>query len=228
MRKVWDSVVLGGLTLVTGVLAGVLVWNGTSTPLEGFAFVTGAVCVWLTVKESTWNFPISLINVAAFFVVFLRAHLFGDMSLQVVYFVLTAMGWYLWLRGGERRTALRITEVDPISHAGVIVAATLLTFILWGVLHAINGSVTLWDALTTAISLGAQWLLNYKKLENWWWWILADVIYIPLYAWKGLYLTSLLYGAFLVMATMGYLQWRRTMRERRGRGFDVLLTESTA
>src|SRR5437868_3149656 len=78
--------------------------RGLASWLEAISFATGAICVWLTVKESVWNFPISLANVATFFIVFGRAHLFADQGLQVVYFVLTIIGWYMWLYGGERHT----------------------------------------------------------------------------------------------------------------------------
>jgi nicotinamide mononucleotide transporter len=215
MRSKWDTLVLGGLTVATGILALALVWEGGATWLEAVAFVTGAVCVWLTVKESVWNFPISLVNVAVFCVVFFRARLFADGSLQVVYFVLTVMGWYLWVRGGERRTALRISKSSAREMMAVWIAVAVMTVGLWGVLRMVNGTATFWDALTTAISLGAQWLLNYKKLQNWVLWIVADLVYVPLYAWKGLYLTAVLYGVFLVMATMGYWEWRATWRKER-------------
>jgi nicotinamide mononucleotide transporter len=108
MRMNRDNLVLGALTVLTGGLALALVLQGGATWIEGIAFVTGALCVWLTVKENVWNFPIGLVNVAAFCVVFFRARLFADGSLQVVYFVLGVMGWYLWVFGGEQRTALRI------------------------------------------------------------------------------------------------------------------------
>jgi nicotinamide mononucleotide transporter len=171
--------------------------------------------VWLTVKESTWNFPVSLVNVAAFLFVFARAKLYADAGLQVVYFVLTAIGWYLWLHGGENRRRLLVSRVPTLEAVVVAGCAVLVTCGLTVYLNRVGGAAPFWDALTTAISLAAQWLLNRKYLENWWCWIAVDVIYIPLYACKALYLTSVLYAVFLCMATMGLLAWRETWRQRR-------------
>ena len=75
---------------------------------EVLGFVSGALCVWLTVKEDVWNFPVSIANNIFFVVLFLNAKLFADMGLQVVYVVLELLGWYWWLRGGQGRTALAV------------------------------------------------------------------------------------------------------------------------
>lgn len=202
------------LTAVTTALAIAMWWRQMATWVEAISFVTGAVCVWLTVRESVWNFPIGLVNVAAFAVVFFRARLFGDASLQIVYFVLTAIGWYLWLYGGERRTSLRVSRTPRLEMALVLLAGAILTPSLWFILIKLGGSTTFWDALTTALSLCAQWLLNRKRLENWFFWIAADLIYVPLYAYKGLYLSSILYAAFLAMCVIGVIQWRASLRAR--------------
>ncbi|MEO8501144.1 MAG: nicotinamide mononucleotide transporter family protein [Vicinamibacteria bacterium] len=82
------------------------------------------------------------------------------------------------------------------------------TLILWKTLRYLGGSASFWDAATTSLSLGAQWLLNEKRLENWHVWILVDAVYVPLYISKGLNLTAVLYAVFLVMAVMGLLRWR--------------------
>jgi nicotinamide mononucleotide transporter len=177
--------------------------------LEAASFVTGAACVWLTVKESIWNFPIGLVNVATFSVVFFRAGLFADAGLQVVYFVLGIMGWYLWLYGGENRSRLRIRRAGAGELLLVAILVVAGTFALWTLLTKVGGSASFWDALTTSLSLAAQWLLNRKRLESWLGWILVDVIYVPLYIYKELYLTAVLYAVFLVMAIKGYQAWRR-------------------
>src|SRR5690242_18776253 len=80
----------------------------TSAPLEALGFVTGAWCVWLTVKEHIWNFPIGLANSAFYLIVFLQARLFADSTLQILYIILGVYGWYWWLKGGENRTVLKV------------------------------------------------------------------------------------------------------------------------
>jgi nicotinamide mononucleotide transporter len=210
-----SNAILALLTAGTTALAGLLLWRGLTTWLEAVSFVTGAVCVWLTVRESVWNFPIGMVNVATFGVVFFRARLFADAGLQVVYFVLGGIGWYLWLYGGTGRTALPITRTPPRRAVGVAFAIYVIFVGEFVLLRKIGGSAPFWDALTTAISLGAQWLLDRKHLENWLLWIAVDVIYVPLYLSKQLYLTSGLYAVFLCMATLGLLQWHATWRRQR-------------
>jgi nicotinamide mononucleotide transporter len=215
--RVGSNAALALLTLGTTALAGLLLWRGLTTWLEAVSFVTGAVCVWLTVRESVWNFPIGMVNVATFAFVFLRARLYADAGLQVVYFVLGGIGWYLWLYGGAGRTALPITRTPARRAVGVGLAIALMFAGEYALLRKIGGSAPFWDALTTAISLGAQWLLDRKHLENWLLWIAVDVIYVPLYLSKQLYLTSGLYAVFLCMATLGWLQWHATWRQRERR-----------
>jgi len=207
-----ETALLAALTAAITVMAVAGVFLGVSRPLEGVSVVTGAVCVWLTVRENVWNFPVSLANVATFCVVFFAARLFADAGLQVVYFILTVAGWYLWLYGGEQRTALRVSRVGSREAAWVAGAGAALTLALWLTLRHVGGSASFFDALTTSISLCAQWLLNRKYVENWYAWIAADLVYVPLYTYKGLYLTAGLYAVFLVMATLGLLRWRATWR----------------
>jgi nicotinamide mononucleotide transporter len=207
-----DTVILSALTLATTAVAIAMAWAGFASWLEAVSFITGAVCVWLTVRENVWNFPIGMLNVATFVFVFARVHLYGDAGLQVVYFVLGIIGWYLWLYGGERHTRLKVSRVGRGELLVVVVSAIALTLLLWSTLRYLGGSASPWDALTTALSLGSQWLLNRKHLEAWIGWIIVDVIYVPLYIYKSLYLTAILYMVFLLMAFMGLRAWQRTWR----------------
>src|SRR6187402_95403 len=101
------------LTLSASALSALAAVRGVATWFEVISFVTGAVCVWLTVRENVWNFPISLLNVATFSVVFFRSHLFADASLQVVYFLLTLIGWWMWIFGGKDRGPLSVSRATP-------------------------------------------------------------------------------------------------------------------
>jgi len=184
----------------------------TAGALEAGAFVTGVICVWLVVRQSIWNFPLGLLNVAAYAWIFYEYRLYADSGLQVVYFGLNLAGWYLWLFGGENRTELQVqrTSRRELALIGLCIAAA--TGFLWWLLGKLGGAAKFWDALTTSISLSAQWLQSRKKLECWHLWILADVIYVPLYISRGLNLTALLYGVFLCMAVMGLLAWQKSVK----------------
>ncbi len=180
---------------------------------EGWGFVTGGICVWLVVREHVWNWPIGLVNNIFFFVLFLQGRLYADMSLQLVYFGLGAYGWIHWLYGGERRTVLKIsraTRAEGWAMAALIPACT------WGlreVLILAGGVAPFWDAITTVLSLAAQYLLCRKRFENWFLWIAADIIYIPLYLSRQLFLTAMLYSVFLAMCLFGVREWRHRLNQ---------------
>lgn len=201
------------LCVVASALAASMALLGRATWLEAASFVTGAVCVWLSVKESIWNFPVGLVNVATFSVVFYQSRLFADAGLQVIYFVLGIMGWRLWLRAGELRSALQISRATAVESWLLIAFVVGATAALWQLAHRIGGSASFWDALTTSLSLASQWLLNRKRVETWIGWIVVDVIYVPLYIYKDLYLTAILYAVFLVMAVIGLRTWRSALRK---------------
>jgi nicotinamide mononucleotide transporter len=179
---------------------------------ELLGFVTGAVCVWLCVRATIWNFPIGIANNIFFLVLFWNAALYADASLQVVYLGLGVLGWWQWLRGGERRSRREMSRTTPRVLA---VLTALLVPATWGLtllLQHAHDIAPFWDALTTAMSLAAQWLLNAKQLENWYFWIAADLVYIPLYAVKRLDLTAIVYGLFLAMCLIGLRDWRHRLR----------------
>lgn len=183
---------------------------------EGWGFVTGGVCVWLVVREHMWNWPVGLANNVFFFILFFRSQLYGDMSLQVVYFGLGVYGWLNWLFGGEDHSRLKVSRTTGTEWVALAVSIPLTTWGLREVLTFVNGSAPFWDSLTTVLSLAAQYLLCRKRLENWFFWIAADLIYLPLYAYRSLPLTAVLYGVFLGMCLIGLREWNRSL-EKEGR-----------
>jgi nicotinamide mononucleotide transporter len=180
---------------------------------EAWGFVTGGVCVWLVVREHLWNWPVGLTNNVFFFVLFLQGRLFADMSLQVVYFGLGIYGWLNWILGGENRTALKISRTTRTEWVALTAAIPLATWGLREILLMVNGAAPFWDSLTTVLSLAAQYLLCRKRFENWFFWIAADVVYVPLYLSRHLPLTAVLYSVFLLMCLVGVWEWKRSMRK---------------
>lgn len=197
-------------------------WAGTSANLidwflanwiELAGFVTGAACVWLLVKRNIWNFPVGMVNYVFFIVLFVQSGLYADAGLQIVYFVLASLGWYWWLKGGEGHTGVEVHEPSKLMLALCGLAIILIAAFIQWVLHRYTDStVAGLDALTTAMSLVAQFMLARKWIANWWLWIAVDVIYIPLYIYKSLWLTAVLYLVFLIMCIIGLREWRNAAR----------------
>lgn len=189
---------------------------------EVAGFITGALCVWLIVRRNIWNFPVGLANNTFFFILFMRAGLYGESVLQIFYFILGCLGWYWWLRGGENRTELPISRTPgwawPVLITGVVVMTTVFYLMLdnWT-----DSTVPLPDGFTTAMSLTAQLMVNRKWIGNWIFWITADLTYIWLYAYKGLYLTSVLYVLFLTMCVIGLRQWISEYRQTQNNQIPV-------
>lgn len=192
----------------------------STTWLEVLGFLTGVWCVWLAARRHALNFPVGIVNTSLFVVLFLGVGLYADMLLQFVYIALNAAGWYWWLRGGPERTQLGVRRVGWAQALVLVVMLGAGTWTIYELLSShTNSTVPVWDALTTALSLVAQYMLGRKLLENWFVWITADLIYIPLYAYKGLYLTAALYIVFLGLCVYGVTDWRRQLTE--GEAADV-------
>jgi nicotinamide mononucleotide transporter len=183
------------------------------TLAEVFAFGTGAACVLLVIDERVWNFPVGIANNVFFFVVFWRSRLYGDMTLQVVYAVLGFMGWWRWSRVGMDRRPLRVTRAPVLERVLLIVAGAVATVLLTAHLRRIGGASPVLDSVTTVLSLAAQWLLNGKRIDNWYVWITADILYVGLYLDRRLYLTAMLYAIFIAMCVTGLARWRRAAGE---------------
>jgi nicotinamide mononucleotide transporter len=182
------------------------------TWLELAGFVSGALCVWLTARQNVWNWPIGIANSAAFLLLFVMSGLFADSALQVIYIVLGVYGWWAWLRGGEASAELPVSRTTAGQWWALAAFGLAGTAALTYALHRVTSStVPFWDAATTVLSLLATWGQCRKKVESWWIWIIADAIYVPLYAVKGLWLTALLYAGFIALCVVGLRAWRRDL-----------------
>jgi len=180
---------------------------------ELFGFLTGGLCVALTVRRSIGNFPIGIANNAFFLVLFASAQLWASSGLQLLYVGLGIAGWWQWLHGTAGRNSLPVRRAGRSTLAFCALFVVVGTAPLYALLQLAHDSAPFLDALTTCLSLAAQWLLNAKRIENWFFWIAADCIYIPMYLGQGLTLTAVVYLLFLVMCTAGLRSWTRELAE---------------
>ncbi len=183
---------------------------------EILGFVTGALCVWLLARQNIWNWPIGIANNLFYIAVFLKSGLYGDAGLQVIFAILNAYGWWNWLHPSLSRGEVPVTRTAR-STWGWLIPATMLGAAALAIFLArfTDSTVPKWDGLTTALSLAATYGQTKKLLESWWIWIAADVIYIPLYLYKGLWLTSVLYAIFLILCIIGLREWMRAIGKQR-------------
>lgn len=180
---------------------------------EVLGFAAGAGCVYLVARQNIWNWPVGILNAALWIVLFGTAGLYADSGLQLVYIALGLWGWWEWLHGGANRTPLPVSRTSGGQWLALVAIGVAGTAAMTVFLDRFTAStVPLPDAVTTVLSLLATWGQCTKKLESWLLWMAADVIYVPLYQYKGLTLTALLYVGFFALCVVGLVRWRRDLR----------------
>jgi|WetSurMetagenome_2_1015567.scaffolds.fasta_scaffold117575_3 nicotinamide mononucleotide transporter len=178
--------------------------------IEIAGVLTGIVAVWLTTRENVWCWPIGIVSVLLFVDVFYRAHLYGAMGLQVVYAGLAAYGWYAWTRGGQDEGPLRVSRSSTRTLAvSALVGIAFTAALALGLRHGTDEALPFTDAATTAFSLVAQWMQTRKLIENWWVWLVVDVVYVGMNLSQALFWTAGLYAVYCALAVAGLVEWRR-------------------
>ena len=186
-----------------------------TTTLEWTGALTGIGCVYLAAKQSIWNWPIAIISVVAYTVVFFENQLYGDAGLQIYFLGTSVYGWYFWLKKKERHEK-PVTSLNLKEYIWIIIAALVLSALLGLFLkHFTPTNVPYIDGFCTAISFIAQILMTRKVLQNWALWIFVDICYVPLYIYKNLYVTAVLYIILLVLAWIGHVDWQREYRKEK-------------
>ncbi len=201
--------------LMAAVAAVVTYFSGTWGLIELAGTVASAICVWLAVKQNIWTWFWGAIGVCLFGPLFFHYALYSDAALQILFFLpMQALGWYWWKKKGPTHNDdLPVREMEGTSFA----------YILWAImiLAGINGyymndftdaAFPYTDALTTWMSVAAQILMIKKFVESWVLWVAMDAIAIYVYAAKGLFVVSGLYGLFFVLATMGGIAWYKSLK----------------
>ena len=181
--------------------------------LEITAVIFGFLSVWFAKQNNIWVFPTGLISTGIFVYLLFKWELLGDMMINAYYFAMSIYGWYIWTRKtNDAFTPISRTKVAEKKTSIIIFIATL-AFVY--ALYKSAGKWSTWtayvDTLTTAVFFVGMWLMARKKIENWIFWIVGDVISVALYLYKGLAFTSVQYLIFTLIAIYGYLAWKKTL-----------------
>ncbi len=185
--------------------------------IQIFGVVTGILYVILEVKQNRLLWPLGIITSAAYIYIFFSGKFYADMGLQVYYVLISIYGWYYWSRGGSKSVQGEL-QVVRINRQQLLLL--FLTFALsWGGIYFVlvrftDSTVPLGDSFTTALAIVATWMLTRKIIEQWFLWIIANVVSIGLYIYKGLYPTVILYVIYAGMAVYGYFEWKRSMTKK--------------
>ena len=181
------------------------------TWLEIGAFVLSLWMVLANMRVQLIAWPLAIISSLAYLLLFAHSRLYGEASLQVLFVVVAAWGWWQWRYGRQADgAALAVRYLTP-RERWALAAATLTAWPLLGLLlqRVADTDVPFWDALPTAGSVAGQWLLGRQYVENWPVWVAVNGVSIALFAYKGLWLTVVLYALFLLLALVGWRAWMR-------------------
>lgn len=184
------------------------------SPIELAAATLGLANIILVVRRSIWNYPVALAMVSLYGVVFLRAHLYSDALLQIFFFGVQFYGWWNWSRSKADAGQVLVRQMSGVAFGRWLTGALVATA-AWGTLmhYSTDAHFPWWDGAIAMFSIAAQILQSRRNLECWILWIAVDLMAIPLFALKGLWVTAALYLVFLALSIAGLIAWRRTLRE---------------
>jgi len=185
-------------------------WGSPVTWVEIVAFMLAVAMVVLNIRVNPLAWPLAITSSLLYFGLFWNSKLYGEANLQILFVAVAGWGWWQWLRGKQADgSALRVRELGPRGR-WIALGAMALAWPAgsWFLDTHTDTDVPWWDAFPTAGSVIGQWLLGRKYVENWPVWVIVNVVSVGLFAYKGLWLTVLLYTLFIAMSFAGWRAWR--------------------
>lgn len=180
--------------------------------LEIVAVVFGFLSVWYSKQNKILVFPTGMISTSIFVYLLFKWGLLGDMMINGYYFAMSVYGWYIWTRKIDDSHVTPISRVNAKEkNLSVLIFFATIVFVF--IVYYFNDKWNNWtayvDTITTAIFFVGMWLMAKRKIENWIFWIIGDIISVPLYLYKGLAFTSFQYLGFTFIAIYGYIAWKK-------------------
>ena len=185
--------------------------------LEIVAVFFGFLSVWFSKQNKIWVFPTGMISTAIFVYLLLKWSLLGDMMINAYYFIMSVYGWYIWTRKVDETHVTPISIMTNKEHklsVGIFILTLLFVYAVYTSFDKWNDWTAYVDTVTTAIFFVGMWLMARRKIENWIFWIIGDIISVPLYFYKGFTFTSFQYLVFTIIAIFGYLSWKKYLNSQ--------------
>jgi nicotinamide mononucleotide transporter len=183
------------------------------SPLEIAGTVLGFANIVLLIRRSVWNFPVAMAMVSCIGIVLVEAKLYAEAGLQVFFFVVNAWGWWLWSRVRDEESGVPVRWLSgPARFAWGIGTALFSVALGLSLSRWTDAALPMADSAVTGMSVAAQFLLSFRRIENWVLWVVIDAVSIALYVIRDLHLLAVLYVAFLVLSVIGLREWTRAYR----------------
>lgn len=185
-------------------------YSNIDISLEIIAVFFGFLSVWFSKNNNILVFPTGMINTSIFVYLLLKWSLLGDMIINAYYFIMSIYGWYFWIKG----TNNTVSPISKVSNSDIrivvllFISSSVFVSLVYTFFDKWETIVSYIDILTTAIFFAAMWLMAKRKVESWIFWIVGNIISVPLYLHKGLAFTSIQYFIFTVIAIAGYIKWK--------------------
>jgi nicotinamide mononucleotide transporter len=182
--------------------------------MEITAVFFGFASVWYSKQNNILVFPTGLISTSIFVYLLFKWQLLGDMMINGYYFIMSIYGWYVWTRKVDTENVTpisRVTKREQKFGIVIFVSTLVLVYEVYQFFEMWTNWVAYVDTLTTALFFVGMWLMAKRKIENWYFWIIADIISVPLYLYKGLTFTSIQYFGFTILAIFGFLAWKKNL-----------------
>jgi len=183
---------------------------------EVIAVVAAVAYLLFAIRQNILCWFFALLSTAIYIVLFISAKLYMESLLNVFYFAVALYGWYFWYLGGDRRSRLPVTSWRWPIHAKALAGVTILALVSGTLLDRYSDAAFPYiDSMTTFAAIWATFLVARKVLENWWYWLVIDVVSIFLYWSRDLQLTSLLFVVYVLLIPFGLIAWTRAFNEHR-------------
>jgi nicotinamide mononucleotide transporter len=189
-------------------------WLKSQSLLEISGVISGIGCVYLAARNNIWSWPLAIISVSLYIIIFYDAKLYADTGLQVYFLITNIYGWYFWSRKSEMDKKVPVSFANGKLILLSLIAIVIFTLLLGTFLYkGTDAAFPYIDSFCTACSLVAQLFLARKIIENWLIWIFVDIIYIGVYMIKDLHLTAGMYALYVLIAAMGYINWKKEYKQ---------------
>lgn len=184
--------------------------------LEIVAVIFGLLSVIFSKKNNILVYPTGMISTSIFVYLLVIWGLLGDMMINAYYFIMSVYGWYIWTRKVDNKQVTPISKTTTKEHqisAVIFICTLIFVYAVYQFFDKWTSWTAYVDTITTAIFFVGMWLMAKRKVENWLYWIVGDIISVPLYFYKGFTFTSLQYLIFTIIAIFGYSAWKKSINK---------------
>ena len=184
-----------------------------SIVLEITAVIFGIASVWYAKKEHILVYPTGIISTAIYVYICFQFTLYGDLIINIYYTFMSLYGWYMWTKmiKGEHIEITTSNQKDRLKALGIFLSTAVFVICVYLYFNRFDRITDYFDTFTTGVFFAAMWLMANKKIEHWILWIAGNIISIPLYFIKGLGFSGLQFTIFLVLAYLGYKEWKKNL-----------------